>query len=195
MIKILSSLLIFLTFIVSGYSQRLEHFSVAATSEAVGFPFTNYLPYHPGIEIKGCLKKVDKSKSYRYLNANLGFFYHKRVETAFYLGGEYQYTHKLFNENVGLDIPIGLGYMHTFYPGEVYVQTDEGDFEKKTQFGRPHFYLNLGIGVSYIGDSRIQPFIRQELFVETFFANGLPVIPHSLLKIGVHIKLGNNESE
>lgn len=193
MIKILFSMLFSLAFVVNGYSQKLEQFSVSATSEAVGIPFTNYIPYHPGIEFKGCFKKVDRPKSYRYVNANLGFFYHQRVETAFYLGGEYQYTHKLFNEKIGLDLPIGLGYMHTFYPGEVYEQKDDGEFERITQLGRPKIYVNMGIGLSYIGDSKIQPFIRQELFVETFFANGLPVIPHSLLKIGIHVKLGNDE--
>ena len=178
-----------------GFSQRIERISVAATSEAIGLPFTNYLPYHPGVEVKGTLKDTEKARSYRFVNVNLGFFYHERVETAFYLGGEYQYSIMLFKKQMGLDVPIGLGYLHAFYPGELYEQNADGDFEKVRQFGRPRAYANLGVGVSYTGASRFQPYIRQELMIETPFANGIPVIPHSLLKLGVCIKLGTNETE
>ena len=31
---------------------EMSEFSIVATSEAVGLPFTNYLPYHPGLEVK-----------------------------------------------------------------------------------------------------------------------------------------------
>jgi len=87
-----------------------------------------------------------------------------------------------------------LGYLHTFYPAELYQQTESGDFEVVNQLGRPHLYVNLGVGLTYLGSNKMQPFIRQELFIETPFANGIPVIPHSLLKIGIHIKINNNDN-
>ncbi|MEM6317682.1 MAG: hypothetical protein AAF960_08430, partial [Bacteroidota bacterium] len=131
---------------------------------------------------------IEKPKSIRYTNVKVGFFHHQRLENAFYVGWEYQYSQKLFNR-LSLDLPMGLGYLHSFYPGEIYEQTEVGDFEKINQTGRSHLYLNLGVGLTYLSENNIQPFVRQELLLETPFANGIPVIPHSLLKIGVQIKL------
>jgi len=189
----LITLIVLMLFVIKGHSQQLKQISIAATTEAIGLPFTNYSPYHPGFEVKGTFKRTEKPQSIRYINANLGFFYHERLETAIYAGGEYQYTQKLFNEKLGLDIPLGLGYLHSFYPNDLYEQTDNGDFEVVSQLGRSHLYANLGVGLTYLGSSKVQPFIRQELLLETPFANGIPVITHSILKIGVHIKLADNE--
>lgn len=188
---ILSGFLVLLS--SKGFSQKLEQISVAATTEAIGLPFTNYFPYHPGLEIKGNIKKTEKPKSIRYFNINLGSFYHQKVEMAFYLGVEYQYTLKLFKGKIGLDFPVGLGYLHSFYPGKLYEQSDDGNFEEVSQLGRPHAYANLGVGLSYLSCSKFQPFIRQELLVETPFANGIPIVPHSILKVGTHINLNINE--
>lgn len=185
--------LVFLTLLLavtaSGYAQRLEQFSVAVYSEAIGLPFTNYSPIHPGMAVSATLKETEKAKSIRYLDVTAGFFYHERLETALYLGGTYQYSHKLFNRTMSVDLPVGLGYLHSFYPGELYEQNEVGDFETVNQWGRSHLYVNLGVGLTYLSKGNIQPFIRQELLLETPFANGIPVIPHSLLKIGVQVKL------
>jgi len=97
-------------------AKKGDQFSVALITEAIGLPFTNYLPIHPGLELKTTLKTRETEKSKKSFNANLGGYFHRKLETAFYLGGEYQYTRKLFNQKVGLDFPVGLGYLHTFYP-------------------------------------------------------------------------------
>jgi len=174
---------------LNGYGQVFDQFSASINSEAIGLPFTNYDPLHPGFELNGTIKRIEKPKSIRYLNTKIGFFYHRRLETAIYIGGEYQHSLKLFRQKISLDLPIGLGYLHSFYPGEVYEQNDNGDFEKINQTGRAHFYTNLGIGFTYLSDSKVQPYIRQELLLETPFANGIPIITHSLVKVGVQIKL------
>jgi len=178
-----------LLFSTNMHSQKLEQLSVLVQSEAIGFPFTNYSPVHLGIELNATIRKKEKEKNIQYLNAKAGFFYHRKLETAIYLGGEYQYSQKLFKQKISIDLPVGLGYLHSFYPGEIYEQNNEGDFETINQFGRPHLYVNLGIGLTYLNEGKIQPFIRQELLLETPFANGIPVIPHSLLKVGIQIKL------
>lgn len=177
----------------SSFAQKIKQYSIAATSEAIGLPFTNYAPYHPGAEFTTILKITEKEKSTRYLGLKAGFFYHQKLETAIYVGGEYQYSFRLPTDKLSLDVPLGLGYLHSFYPSELYEQNNEGDFEKVSQFGRPHLYLNLGIGLTYRMNERVQPFIRQSLLLETPFANGIPVIPHSLIQLGVQIKVHKNE--
>jgi len=178
-----------LLFSTNIYSQSLHQLSIAVQSEAIGLPFTNYSPIHPGIEFGAMFIKKEKDKNIQYFNAKAGFFYHQKLETAIYLGGEYQYSQKLFKQKVSIDIPVGLGYLHSFYPGEIYEQNTAGDFEKINQIGRSHLYINLGIGLRDLNEGKIQPFLRQELLLETPFANGIPAIPHSLLKVGVQIKL------
>ncbi len=187
MTKIL--ILVSLLFSLSSYGQKIEQISISGISEAIGLPFTNYSPIHPGLEFSSTIKKVDRPRSNRYLNAKAGFFYHQKLEAAIYLGGEFQYSYKIINQKLSVDLPLGLGYLHSFYPGELYEQNEIGDFEVVNQFGRSHLYLNLGLGLTYLHDGRVEPFIRQELLIETPFANGLPLIPHSLVKIGVQIKL------
>ena len=177
----------------SSFAQTIKQYSIAATSEAVGLPFTNYSPYHPGAEFTTALKINEKEKSTRYIGLKAGFFYHRKLETALYLGGEYQYSFMMLNNKLSLDIPMGLGYLHSFYPSELYEQNSNGDFEKVSQFGRPHLYINLGLGLTYRMNERVQPFVRQSLLLETPFANGIPVIPHSLIHLGIQIKIQKNE--
>ena len=172
-----------------GYAQQLQQFSVSVNSEAIGLPFTNYSPIHPGFEMTGTFRKNETSNNIQCLNAKAGFFYHQRLAIGIYLGGEYQYSQKLFNEKLSLDLPVGLGYLHTFYPNELYEQNENGDFEVINQFGRSHLYINLGVGLTYLNRGKIQPFVKQELLLQTPFANGIPAIPHSLIKIGIQIKL------
>ncbi|MEM6297305.1 MAG: hypothetical protein AAF740_01305 [Bacteroidota bacterium] len=191
--KIVFLLSVFLlTGISEGFSQKIKQLSVAATTEAIGLPFTNYFPIHPGLEVKATLRQVEKSKSIRSFNVGAGFFHHRRLETAIYLGGEYQHSFKLLHEKVSLDLPIGLGYLHSFYPSPLYEQNEDGNFDTVFQLGRPHAYLNLGIGVSCLGSGKVQPFIRQEMLLEAPFANGIPLITHSMLKAGIHLKISKS---
>jgi hypothetical protein len=80
--------------------------------------------------------------------------------------------------------------MHTFYPGEVYeLNENNGEFEKINQKGRPHLLAGVGVGITYLKNKRWQPFIRQDLSIETPFINGIPVMIHSFLKMGINYKL------
>lgn len=188
----------FLTLLVTGCSwilpgQKLESVSVAVATEAVGLPFTNYRPLHPAFEIRATWKTKEAPRNMQQFSTNLGAYFHRRLENGFYVGGEYQYTQKLFQQSLGLDFPASLGYLHSFYPGELYEQDANGDFSVIQQGGRPHFYLSLGTGLRYLGTSRFQPFVRQSLFLETPFANGIPVILRSFLQLGLTIQLGKDE--
>ncbi len=163
------------------FGQRLEKISIMATTEAIAFPFSRYFPLHPGIDITGTLKEVEKPKSTRSFNARIGMFYHRRIETGIYLGGEYLFSYKLIKEKLGLDLPVGLGYFHSIYPGEVYRQTDGGDFEEFNPIGRPSVYVNFGVGFTYFTKGNIHPFVRQEVLLE------YPLFPHSFFKLGIQI--------
>ncbi len=169
-------------------AQTFEKISFTLQSEAIGFPFTNYAPLHPGAEVGLTVREKYHARSISTFNVYLGGYYHEKLATGVYLRAEYQHTFKLGNK-FGLIVPMGLGYLHTFYPADLYDRNENGDFERVSHGGRPHALINLGIGLSYLGSDRFEPFIKQELAIETPFANTFPFIPHSFIKAGIAINL------
>ncbi|MEL7120388.1 MAG: hypothetical protein AAFO07_13140 [Bacteroidota bacterium] len=170
-------------------AQGIESISFSLFSESIAFPFSRLAPIHPGAEIGIQLSKDERSASIRSWNAYVGGYYHEKVELGFYLRAEYQHTFRL-GKDIGLDFPMGLGYLHTFYPGEIYeLDVENGDFDKQTQLGRPHALVNVGIGLSFNRSGDFQPFIKHELGIETPFITSIPVVPHSFTKVGFNLKI------
>ncbi len=171
------------------YGQNIERISVSVINESIAFPFTRFIPVHPGFEVGVTLKETQKEKSIRNLNLSAGYFHHARVESGVFIRGEYLFR-PVIKSVMTLDLSTSLGYLHSFYPGELYSLDEEsGEFNKIKQWGRPHLIGGLGIGATWIKPEKVKPFVRQEFIVETPFANGVPVIVHSFLKLGVIIKL------
>ena len=180
-----------ITFWESSKAQLVERISVAGSKESTAFPFTRISPFHPGGEIVATLSEKIKEKSIISWNLAIGGFHHKKIANAFYLKGEYHYR-PIIKSTLTIDIIGNLGYMHTFYPGEVYeLNKHTGDFEKITQYGRPHVLVGVGIGLTYIKSKKVHPFIRQELAIESPFANGIPVMIHSFVKLGLSYQLNS----
>ncbi|MCB0644615.1 MAG: hypothetical protein KDC44_23385, partial [Phaeodactylibacter sp.] len=157
-------------------------------TESIAFPFTRYLPLHPALEIGLTMKQVEQEKSVRQWNGYAGWYYHEKIENGVYLRAEYLYGQKL-GSFLRVDAFGGLGYLHTFYPGTLLkIDPETGAIEKVPQYGRAHAIANVGIGLVYRNQSRWEPFVKQSLSVETPFANGIPVMVHSFLQLGVNLK-------
>lgn len=169
--------------------QMKRQLSLAAINESIAFPFTSYGEFHPGFELGVSIISREKEHSIRQVNAYAGWFLHQYIENGFFLRGEYSYKLKL-GEAFTVGIYGGAGYLHTFYPGTLY-QIDEvtGEINSVRQFGRPRIMLSTGIQISYRSPVGIEPFLKQEFAVETPFANGIPVMPHSFLKLGINVNL------
>ncbi len=183
------TLLLFLVLFASAAeAQSPNKITLAAYGESLAFPFTNITPFHPGGEIGITLKEKKRGRTIRNVNTYAGFFHHERVENAIYLRGEYAYR-PIIKSAFTVDMLGSLGYMHTFYPGEIYELNEaSGDYEKARQSGRSHALASVGLGITYIKGRHVEPFVRQEMAVESPFANGIPVIIHSFLKVGVNLK-------
>ena len=179
--------------IINLKAQTVKGVSTAVFNESTAFPFTRFIPIHPGAEIGLTFRNVEKEKSIRQINAYIGGYYHRKLTAGFYLRAEYLHS-LVIKEVFAFDFLMGLGYAHTFYPGEIYSQNAEtSNFEKVNQKGRPHLILPVGIGISIPNKSKITPFLRQEMMIETPFANGIPVMVHSMLKVGIHIQIIKDE--
>jgi hypothetical protein len=170
------------------HGQLIKQVSLAAVNENIAFPFTTYTPIHPGIETGLTFWQKENEHSIQQVNANLGYFFHEKVESAFYLNGTYMYRVKV-KGFLSIDFSAFAGYMHTLYPGSLYeIDPENGAITRVNQYGRPHAMAGIGFGLTYRNSSRFEPFIRQEMSVESPFANGIPVMIHSFLKLGVNIK-------
>ena len=173
----------------TAFGQSVQTISLSLNHESIAFPFTRFVPVHPGVEIGLTLKEVEKPSSIRNLNINAGFYHHRRLENGLYVRGEYAFRPRV-KSFMTIDLLGNLGYLYSFYPGELYEQDPQsGEFEKLPQIGRSHFIGSMGVGATLLSGKKIQPFFRQELVVVTPFANGIPLILHSFFKIGINIQL------
>ena len=186
--KWLVCLLLLGTMGATAHAQKLKSISVALQTESIAFPFTRLSPMHPGIELGVTLGEKEKPKSTRRWNAYLGWFYHKNIDQNFYVRGEYQFAYDIKN-TIGINVPVGLGYMHTFNSQPVFEQQDNGSFERKTQLGNARVIVNLGLGLSYLKLDKVEPFIKYEVVAQSPFVATVPVGVRSFLKIGTTIKL------
>ena len=192
--KILSPLIIAISFFpfMAAKAQKTNNLFVAVVSETYSFPFTRFLPIHPGLEIGTSLFHKERPKSEHYINIFLGGYYHRKVENGFYLRSEYVYRYKIKNA-IGIDFPVGIGYQHAFYPGEVYEQNSEtGDWERANQVGKPHALVNFGLGFTYLKPKKVQPFVRYESIIDYSLNRGF-LTTRTFLKFGINIKISKNE--
>jgi len=153
-----------------------------------GFRFIKQ-PAHPGILIGTEFILKEKTKSNFHITSNFGFYYHKKFQNSFLLNSEIGYR---FNFNFGLNLNsrFGLGYLHTFYPGEVYKLTNE-EFKKITDFGKPHLITSFSIGTGYtfnnLFSKPFEIFCNYQLLLEVPFATkiGMPILPHYIVNLGI----------
>ena len=156
--------------------------------ESVSWPFTRFDALNPGAEITYGFSSREKVSGFRQLNIAVGYFYHRKVESAFYVKLSYDIGLKL-TDDIHFNIIPALGYLHTFYPGQVYEPVSNGEYAPKRQYGRPHLLAESGLGFTFFQSKRISPFVRYRFAVETPFANGVPVFPHSFYQLGFRYRL------
>ena len=178
-------IIVLATTICNGYSQK--NISIAVINESISFPFTRFSPVHPGVEVGTNLFEIEKPNGFRQINGYVGALKHESISNSIYLKGEFLRRYQV-SKSIGIDALAGLGYMHSFYPGPVYKQDSNGEFQKKKQFGRPHLIANVGIGAAYTAWNKFEPFTKYEFIIETPFGNGIPFLPHSMFKLGINYK-------
>jgi hypothetical protein len=162
--------------------------SLSFQQESISIPFTRFEQWNPGVEIGYGFAPREKGNGLRQVNINAGYFFHQEVTSAFYAKVEYNFAFHIAKD-IYFDVVPAAGYMHSFYPGEVYTPDGEGSYDLKRQFGRPHLWVESGVGFSFFRSKTISPFIQYRFAVETPFANGIPVFPHSFYELGVQYKL------
>lgn len=168
-------------------SSLAQTLSLSVQQESSTLPFTRFKELHPGFELSYGLAPVLTAKGNRQWEVSVGYFFHRQLSSSTYLKATHRWTFGL-GELAELHLAPSVGYLHSFYPGNVYQQKD-GDFVGKTQYGRPHALVEAAFGLGFFPGRTIQPFVRYRFGLESPFANGIPVFPHSFYQIGLSYQL------
>lgn len=95
-----------------------------------------------------------------------------------------------------LHCDLGAGWMHSFYDQPVYAfDSGTGQYEQKRDYGRSYFSPSMGLEMGFpfkspwLGNPAV--YIKYETFLQMPYSqiNNIPVIPGTLLTLGVKIKL------
>ena len=131
---------------------------------------------HPGVVV-GLEGPINDSL---VLAWNLGTYVHVRNTVGAFTDVELGVRHE-FPTRFVLEGFAGVGYLHTFVQGPVYVVEDES-IDHVTDFGRPSFMPTVRFGVA-AARQKVTPFVNLQAFGQYPF--NTQVLPHVALLVGV----------
>lgn len=161
-------------------------------SHQASLPFQGMLssPAHPGFSL-GTEFSYKKGKTGNlFQTININYFHNKFNAKAFFLNSEFGYRHTL---NFGLfgDAFLGVGYIHSYHPNEIFAQNSSGIYEKVKDKGKPAFLISGAIGLGYDFSRktgwRISLFLKYQYALQTPHNLDSPMWPNSMLHIGLRI--------
>lgn len=121
---------------------------ISIMDESLSYPNHWFLGYefNPAVMVGTEFLLKEKRNHDWHLATNLGFFYHKKIESAIFLNMEFGY--RIHIKRFAIYPRLGLGYAHTFSPTPIYKPVD-GKFEKVKDVGSPTFMPSLALNFSY----------------------------------------------
>ena len=152
-------------------------FSLLATASAAqSVALMGEFLTHPGVVV-GLEHPVSE---HVVLAWNLGTYVHVRNTVGAFTDLEAGARHE-FPSRLVLEGFAGVGYLHTFVQGPVYVVEDDA-VERVTDPGRPSFMPTLRFGVAAARE-KLTPFVNVQGFGQYPF--NTQVLPHMALVVGV----------
>jgi hypothetical protein len=131
---------------------------------------------HPGV-VAGLEHPVSE---HVVLAWNIGSYAHVRNTVGVFTDVEAGLRHT-FPSRLAIEGFAGVGYLHTFVQGPVYVVEDDA-VDHVTDLGRPSFMPTLRFGVAAVRE-KVTPFVNVEGFGQYPF--NTQVLPHVALLVGV----------
>lgn len=173
--------------------------SIAVYSNSVALPGHGNMilfsvPVHPGIYMGTEYFWRSKPKSELFQTAGLSMYviremyYGIAVSSAF--GSRYYIPCGIFYEG-----SLGVGYLHTFNYGPVFSLDENGEYQRKTDWGRPHFTPEIAAGAGYRftlkNENQLSVFIRYQLKIEYPFTTSgeIPFLPHINFYLGARFHM------
>lgn len=142
---------------------------------------------HPGLVVGAELHPIQRGGFTLVTGLDLGFYVHPRNHAGLFLTPTVaaRYTGQ---SGISTSLVLGVGYLHTWADGTVYVPTEDGRAESIAfDAGWPHLMPSAGIDVGYDFRRRkvapLRAFFRLEAFGEYPFNNAFLI--HAASRLGV----------
>jgi len=148
-----------------------------------------YKNFHFSYELGKLFTLKENKRMEWFQTANIGYFKHKFVQSGILLYSENGYSRKI-TETLGVNGKLGLGYMHAFTATDIVKQNAQGDYEVKSDFGRPQAIFAFSLGVSRSLIKRVsnapQITLDYQIRLQTPFVKAyVPLLPYNVLKVGL----------
>jgi len=199
--KIITALLILVILTGSGLAQdnpdeikKQFPLELSLFNHAVTMPFDGFImsPLHPGFSIGTEYGYTQGRLGRIFQNLHAGYYYNKYNAKAFFLKTEVGYR---YTAGFGLfgDLSLGLGYLHSFHPREIFGLNAQGEYEKVKDKGKSAviFLASLGVGYDFSQKAGwpVSLFIRFQPYIQTPYNPEISAFPQSLIHIGIRAQI------
>jgi hypothetical protein len=146
-------------------------------------------PLHPGVRLGTELYWKTRLKHQWFQTLDISAYWIQELHYGLGLSSDFGYRH-LTPYNMFYQVSFGLGYLHTFNDGPIFVLNSEGEYEKKTDWGRPHLAPQFGAGIGYDfklrNEQKLGVFLQYQFQLEYPFTipGEIPLLPHSCIFLG-----------
>jgi len=147
------------------------------------------LPSHRGIQIGTDLLAGEGRHWTRSLGLELGYYSHRRYETAVMLDGAFALGYR-FNFGLQPKLLLSAGYKYSNFSDAVF-ESVEGENPEGARYSRSQFNFKIGVGLEYDINDRIGITADCRSMAALPFApeRGFPFSLHTLLGLGVKFKI------
>lgn len=180
----------------SGVDDNRDNF-ISATffNENIALPFSvrQDSPKHPGFTLAFETSRK-RSGMYQFTHIlQAGYYYHKDFNQVAFISWKPKFELR-FKELFNVHAIVGIGYAHSFPVRDTY-EFENGAYEKKRNWGKPHATPSLGFGGGIHLDKwlnlPVELFGRYEAFSLAPYAlkGKVPVTVNTMLSFGIKCKL------
>ena len=178
------------------HAQQHRPFSVALVANATSLPTRPgeiFESIHPGLVVGTAFRYNKSPKNQLAQTLKIGYIYHQFVHHSVPLYSELEYK-RMIGSRFSVSGAVGVGYVHLFSATEVFRRNDQGQYEKKPNWGRPQVMGSMALGVGYLlnptAEKPLEIFTRYLFFIQApFVREYVPLLPNTSLHLGLSYPL------
>lgn len=180
-------------FAATAQKHKPDHLTAAVTTLHTAFPFASFSKlftedFHPGLELGTGFNWRTKTKHDWFQAFQVGYSYHRFVQHSIALYSDIGYRYK-FLKSFNTEARLGLGYMHVIPTGKIFKLSEDGNYEKKANLGRPQVMAGFSLRVNKaITTSGVGIFVQYQQRIQfPFIKSYVPLLPSNMVMLGVKI--------
>lgn len=172
-------------------SSRTRYAMVSVFNAATQLPIGQFFssPVHFGATAGAEFRYNRHASNQWFQTAKLGYSYHQYVQNTIQLYSELGYRRAIW-KGTAAELRIGAGYLHAIPATEIFTLKD-GQYQKKTNLGRPQVMAGTALGISYTQQNTAHPmrfFLDYQFYLQMPFVKSyVPLLPNTLLHFGVGV--------